>query len=293
MPSSFFTPTKHSMAHSLLQKLLSSLFALLTPHSSPPSPLLHHEVFLPRTSPQMPPHTPPQMPPYPASPFRLQPPPGSMKHDRPLPPPPAWRPEPQTGKQRLLQPRHKTSPLIWCGAIVCVILILLLILAGIITLVFFLVIKPRNPSLDLTAASLSSIYLDSSAYLNGDFSFLANFSNPNRKIDLTFQYLGVDLYFRDRLIAVQALQPFAQRTGESRLESVHMVSSQVLLPPELALELQQQVKRNSVVYSVRGTFKVKASLGVGHYSYWVSTRCDIELTAPPNGVLVARRCRTK
>ncbi|KAG6473263.1 NDR1/HIN1-like protein 13 [Zingiber officinale] len=197
----------------------------------------------------------------------------------------------QPRKSQLLPPHRRTSPLIWCAAIICVVLTLLLILAGIVTLVVFLVIKPRSPSVDLTAASLNSIYLDSLAYLNGDVSFLVNFSNSNRRIDVAFQSLGLELYFRDRLIAVQALRPFAQRTGESRLEATRMITSNVLLPADLAAELQQQVRENSVVYNVRGRFKVRARLGAGQFSYWISTRCEVKLTAPPNGVLVARRCR--
>ncbi|KAJ8459905.1 hypothetical protein OPV22_032831 [Ensete ventricosum] len=238
------------------------------------------------------------MPPHLSSPYGHRPPKSAAAHMKPgspalQAPPVSEFYDSRTRMQRLLQPHHKTSPFIWCGAVVCVVFSLLLILAGIITLIIFLVVKPRNPSLDLTAASLNTIYIDSSTYLNSDFTFLANFSNPNHKIDFRFEYLGVELYFRDRLVAVQAVQPFTQRTGESRLESVHMVSSEVPLPLGLAFELQQQVRSNSVVYSIRGTFKVKAILGPGHFSYWIYPRCDVELSAPPNGVLVAKRCRTK
>ncbi|XP_008777695.2 NDR1/HIN1-like protein 6 [Phoenix dactylifera] len=196
-------------------------------------------------------------------------------------------------KNGLLRPRQRTNPMIWCAAVLCVIFSLLLIFAGIVTLIVFLVIKPRNPLFDTTSASLNSIYLDSPSYLNGDLTFLANFSNPNHKIDVMFEYSSIELYFYDRLLSAQALQPFAQRRGESRLESVHMISSEVYLPPELIMELQEQVRRNRIVYNIRGTFKVKVSVGVGHLSYWLYGRCQIELTAPPSGVLVARSCRTK
>ncbi|EHA8592356.1 putative NDR1/HIN1-like protein 6 [Cocos nucifera] len=196
-------------------------------------------------------------------------------------------------KHGLLPPRHRTNPMIWCAAVLCVIFSLLLIFAGIVTLIVFLVIKPRNPLFDTTSATLNSVYLDSSAYLNSDLTFLANFSNPNHKMDVIFEYLSIELYFYDRLLSVQALQPFAQRRGESRLESVHVISSEVYLPPELIMELQDEVRRNRVVYNIRGTFRVKVSVGVGHFSYWLYGRCQIELTAPPSGVLVARGCRTK
>ncbi|KAF3329760.1 Protein YLS9 [Carex littledalei] len=226
-----------------------------------------------------------------SSPYRFQP----MKQ--------ATKPKPFMGppsemdfrsrKQLLLHPHHRTDPLVWCYGILCVVFSLLLILAGIATLIIFLVIKPRNPLFETANASLNSIYLDSPAYFNGDLTLLANFSNPNQKVHITFQYISLELYFNDRLVSAQALRPFAQRSRESTIQAVHMVSSQVLLPPDLAVRLQDQVRRNSVLYEIRGTFKVRASLGFMHFTYWVYARCEIELGAPPRGVLLARSCRTK
>ncbi|KAG0465064.1 hypothetical protein HPP92_019228 [Vanilla planifolia] len=150
----------------------------------------------------------------------------------------------------------------------------LLIAVGIVTLVVFLVIKPRNPSFDTTNV-LNSIYLDSSAYLNGDLTFLANFSNPNSKIDLFFEYASVELFFSDRLVAAQALQPFAQRRGEARLEAVHMISSQVYLPPQNAAELVRQSE--AIGFSqYKGAFKVRASVGIRHFSFGSMARRQIE-----------------
>lgn len=201
-------------------------------------------------------------------------------------------PEPAPAKI-ILQPRHRTTPAMWCAAIVCFAFSILLIIAGVVILIVFLVVKPRSPSFDAANASLNSVYIDSPAYFNGDMTFVANISNPNQKINVVFQSADVELFFRDRLMAVQALPPFAQRSGQSRILNVHMVSSQVMLPPEVAMELVNQVKSNRVVYTIRGTFKVQARFWFGHYTYWMSALCDLELTAPPSGVLAARRCRTK
>ncbi|PRQ35007.1 putative Late embryogenesis abundant protein, LEA-14 [Rosa chinensis] len=130
-------------------------------------------------------------------------------------------------------------------------------------------------------------------YFNGDFALLANFSNPNRKIDVRFEYLQMELYFSDRLIATQSLDPFTQRPREGRLEAVHLVSSLVYLPENHAVALRTQVQNNRVDYNIRGTFRVRASLGLIHFSYWLHSRCQLQMTGPPTGVLVARSCRTK
>ncbi|XP_023877188.2 uncharacterized protein At1g08160 [Quercus suber] len=159
-------------------------------------------------------------------------------------------------------------------------------------MITFLVIKPRYPLFDIPNANLNAIYFDSPEYFNGDFTFLANFSNPNRKIDVRFEYLSVELFFSDRLIATQAIEPFTQRRGKKRLETVHFISSLVFLPQNLAVELQKQVQSNKVSYNVRGTYKVKAKLGLIRISYWLHSRCQLQMTGPPTGVLVARSCRT-
>ncbi|XP_062078992.1 uncharacterized protein LOC133783393 [Humulus lupulus] len=193
---------------------------------------------------------------------------------------------------RHTQPR-RTNPLVWFGAILCLVFSLLLIFFGIATLIIYLVVKPKIPLFDTPNARLNTIYFDAPDYFNGDFAFLANFSNPNRKLDIRFEYLDIELYFADRLISRQALQPFTQRPRETRIEAVHLISSLVYLPLNHALELRTQVQSNKVNYNIRGTFKVRATLGMIHVNYWLHSRCQLQMTGPPTGMLVARNCRTK
>ncbi|WOG97876.1 hypothetical protein DCAR_0417217 [Daucus carota subsp. sativus] len=199
----------------------------------------------------------------------------------------------KTRVQPLLRPPRRTNPLIWFCAILCLIFSLTLIVSGILTLIVFLDIKPRKPLLDTPNASLSVIYFDSPENLNSDFTFLANFSNPNRKLDVRIEYLEIGLYFSDSLLASQVLPPFSQRPREAKLISVRFISSLVYLPPKVALELQKQVVGNKVVYNIRGTFKVRVSFGLIHFHYWLHRRCQLELTSPPTGILITRSCKIK
>ncbi|XP_022139590.1 uncharacterized protein LOC111010452 [Momordica charantia] len=188
---------------------------------------------------------------------------------------------------------RQTNPIIWCFASLCMLFSILLIFFGIATLIVFLVVRPRNPLFDIPNASLSTIYFDSAEYLNGDFTVLTNFTNPNHRVDVRYENADIELFFGDRLIATQAIQPFSQRRKEVRLEPVHLISSLVYLPQNSGLVLRRQVQNNKVIYNIRGTFKVRASLGIIHYSYWLHSRCQLVMTSPPTGVLVARSCRTK
>ncbi|KAK6230026.1 hypothetical protein QUC31_001544 [Theobroma cacao] len=255
---------------------------------------------------------PPPPPPPPPLPPGASPPPPPQKQTTPVSldqiviskpvlnqqAPASKKPDPdstENSRKPLLRQPHtrRTNPLIWCSAILCLIFCLILILFGVATLIIFLSIKPRIPAFDTPNASLNGIYFDSPEYFNGDFTFLANFSNPNRRIDVRFEYLVIELYFHDRLIGTQAVQPFSQRRGEARLESVHFISSLVYLPQNLGVELQKQVLSNRVNYNIRGTFKVRANLGLIHFSYWLHSRCELLMSSPPTGVLVSHRCKTK
>ncbi|KAL7598367.1 uncharacterized protein LOC111912506 [Lactuca sativa] len=195
---------------------------------------------------------------------------------------------------RLLLRRHRhTNPAIWCSAIICLIFSLLVIFFGIATLIVFLVVKPRTPVLDTNRANLSVIYFDAPGNFNGDFTFMANFSNPNRKLEVKFEQSVMELLFEDSVIATQSIRPFSQRPKETGVVAINFVSSLVTLPPSYAMELRKQVLNNKVLYSVRGTFKVRASLGAIHFSYWLHGLCDLQITSPPTGSLMARTCKTK
>ncbi|KAL8469622.1 hypothetical protein ACS0TY_032466 [Phlomoides rotata] len=152
---------------------------------------------------------------------------------------------------------------------------------------------PRNPVFDTAAASVSPTYYSSPEYINSDITFAANFSNPNRKLSVRFEYLRFEVSFQEKVIASKVVQAFSQRPGEASLIPVHMLSGLVPLPPNVAMELQKQAVNNRVVYNIRAYFKVKVKLGAIHYSYWLHGECRLEMTSPPNSYLISRSCRTK
>ncbi|MED6211036.1 hypothetical protein PIB30_069729 [Stylosanthes scabra] len=176
---------------------------------------------------------------------------------------------PPTTPLRQPQPK-RTNPIIWFIAVLCLIFSLVLIFFGIATLIIFLSIKPRTPIFDIPNANLNLVYFDSPNYIN-----------------------DVELFFSERLISAQSIGPFTQRRRESKLQSVSFISSLVFLPQDIGVKLQKQVQSNRVIYNVKGTFRVKITIGLIHVSYWLHSRCQIEMTGPPTGVLVARNCITK
>ncbi|KAK1406926.1 hypothetical protein QVD17_38535 [Tagetes erecta] len=199
----------------------------------------------------------------------------------------------KTSARLMLKKHRRTSPAIWCSAIICLVFWVLFILLGITVLIIFLVVKPKIPILDTSHATLNVIYFDTPGNFNGDLTFVANFSNPNKKLDVRFEHAVMQLYFENDLIATQAIQPFSQRRKETGVVVIHFISSLVSLPPSHAKDLQTQVLSNKVFYSVKGMFKVRASLGALHFSYWLHGQCELQMSSPPSGSLMARTCKTK
>ncbi|KAJ6313469.1 hypothetical protein OIU77_014879 [Salix suchowensis] len=130
--------------------------------------------------------------------------------------------------------------------------------------------------------------------LNADLSVLANFTNPNKKVSVDFSYMVIDLYYGSTLIATQYIEPFSAERAESRFVNVHMVTSQVRLPVLESERLQEQISKNGAIFAVKGVFRVRSKLGtLLKYSYRLYGHCTIMVTAPPDGVLRATKCRTK
>lgn len=197
---------------------------------------------------------------------------------------------------RLQRPRRRTThPLAWATAALCTLFWLLVILGGVAVLVVYLIFRPRSPRLEISSATLNGAYLDMGTLLNADLTILANFTNPNHKVDVSFSYLAVDLYYNDTLIATRAIEPFAEASGETVIRSVHMVSSEVELASDAAEGLRKQVEGDGPVeFRVDGTFRTRADLGSFlHFSYWLHSRCTVRVSGPPSGVLLSSTCRTK
>ncbi|XP_030949772.1 NDR1/HIN1-like protein 13 [Quercus lobata] len=215
--------------------------------------------------------------------------------------PPNWRQHPQRQGQYqsglTILPRehhHRHKPLTWFLAVFCAILWVVIIVGGLIVLIVYLVYRPRLPRFDISAATLNAAYLDMGYLLNADVTMLANFSNPNRKVNVDFSYMYIDLYYGSTLIATQYVPPFYATRAQSKFAYIHMVTSQVGIPLVAARRLKKQIEAEGVQFQVKGYFRARSTLGrLLKYSYLLHTHCYILMSGPPTGALIRSECRTK
>ena len=169
-----------------------------------------------------------------------------------------------------------------------------IIVGGLIVLIVYMLFRPRSPRFDVSGVSLNAAYLDMGYLLNADVTVLANFTNPNRKVNVDFSYLVIHLNYEGPLIASRAITPFSAASMQTMFADVHMVTTQVRLPIKDSQKFAAQVQKNQIQFQLKGYFRTRSNLGTFlRYSYWLYGKYSVVVTVPPSGELVSRSYKTK
>lgn len=187
---------------------------------------------------------------------------------------------------------RKTKPLAWLIAALCTLFWIIVIVGGLAILIIYLIFRPHLPKFDISSATLNAAYLDMGK-LNADFTILGNFTNPNKKVNVDFHYVVLDLYQNQALLARRYLDPFTTMKRHSRFVDIHMIVSQVPLTLHHSQDLRRQMANGRAMFDVKGVIRARSNLGFLRYSYWLYSHCTITVTGPPTGVMIAKTCTTK
>lgn len=203
-------------------------------------------------------------------------------------------PHHQRSNLRITGSRRKTRPITWLIAALCTLFWIIIIVGGLSVLIIYLVFHPRLPKFDISSATLNAAYLDMGYLLNADFTILGNFTNPNKKVNVDFNSVVMELYHERAFIATRYIEPFTAARRQSRFQDVHMITSQVPLTSRHSQELKRQMDNGRVKFEIKGYFRARSNLGgFLRYSYWLYSHCTITVTGPPSGVMIAKKCVTK
>ena len=125
------------------------------------------------------------------------------------------------------------NPVICCSVIICLIYMVILFISPFNILITFLVINPKPPIFDISHANLSSIQIDTTIMSNmvdGEFAILANFSNPNKKLNVKIEHAFMELQLEYSLKGNKSIQPFSIRHEETEAVLIKFVFISVHLP---------------------------------------------------------------
>ncbi|XP_024516297.1 NDR1/HIN1-like protein 10 [Selaginella moellendorffii] len=189
----------------------------------------------------------------------------------------------------------------WCRCIcwTCCVLFLLLVLAAIAALCFYIIVRPRAPKLSIDEVEVSSLLLtitDSNATLSDyefnslldlDLLLTINAYNPNTQIVVYYNKIRVDILYRNLQLVSTYVEPFMQGHRERKLAVVEMVgnpSLQKLVSREMSAEMSRNAVNLVAEISAQGKVKVVRTVSP---SILVRLTCDLQMrNSPPQDVLV-------
>ncbi|PPS18797.1 hypothetical protein GOBAR_AA01767 [Gossypium barbadense] len=174
-----------------------------------------------------------------------------------------------------------THPLVWCGAIICTILTIAVIIGGIVTFIGYLVIHPRVPYVSVMDAYLDHIQIDYAGILEIQVTILIRAKNGNEKAHASFSDSSYSLSLNREVVAQLVAPPF------------EVPSSPIPLRPDQAEDVDAGLKKDLIIFDLKGSSRVRWRIGsLGSVRYLCRLDCQLRFH-PLNGTYIPSRCSSK
>ncbi|EOY25388.1 PREDICTED: uncharacterized protein LOC18606926 [Theobroma cacao] len=195
--------------------------------------------------------------------------------------------------QRSIQKERRTHPLVWCAAIICTILIVAVIIAGIVTFIGYLVIHPRVPYISVANAHLDRIQIDYAGVLEIQVTIVVRAQNGNKKAHASFSDSSYILSLNGEDLARLVAGPF-EVVKNSSVDFHYVVqSSPIPLDPEQADDVDAALKKDLITFDLKGKTKARWRVGLlGSIKFECHLSCQLHFHVF-NGTFIPSRCTSK
>ncbi|KAL0393795.1 UNVERIFIED_CONTAM: hypothetical protein Slati_4345700 [Sesamum latifolium] len=195
-------------------------------------------------------------------------------------------------KPKQFGPRNHTNPLIWCAAIICAIISVLVIITGIFVFLGYLTIKPKVPKISVGSASLDTIYFDQTSLLTVQVTVVIRAENDNAKAHASFSHTRFALNFRGQTIAYLVNDPFSVSANSSVDFNYVSQSSPIPLNPEAAEAVNLSLRQGVMVFELKGTTRTRWRVGlIGSVTFPLYLDCQLRL--PVDKRTIYPRCSSR
>ncbi|KAK8478680.1 hypothetical protein V6N13_013353 [Hibiscus sabdariffa] len=187
--------------------------------------------------------------------------------------------------------RERRTPLwLWCAAIVCTIITLAVIIAGIVTFIVYIVIHPRVPYVSVIHAHLDPLRLDYAGVLQIQATIQIRAQNGNEKAHASFSDSNYTLSLNGEDIARLVALPF-EVSKNSWVDFNYLVeSSPIPLDPEQAENVDMALKHDHITLGLKGSSRVRWRVGrLGSVRFLCHLDCHLHFH-PLNGTYIPSRC---
>ena len=171
---------------------------------------------------------------------------------------------------------RRTHPLVWCAAIICTILTLAVIIAGIVTFIGYLVIHPRVPYVSVINAHLDRIQIDYAGVLEIQVTVVIRAQNGNEKAHASFSNSGYTLSLNGEDVAQLVAPPFEVSKNSSVDFNYVVQSSPIPLGPEEAEDVDVALKTDLITFDLKGSARVRWRVGrLGSVGFLCRLTCQL------------------
>ncbi|XP_027348003.1 NDR1/HIN1-like protein 12 [Abrus precatorius] len=186
-----------------------------------------------------------------------------------------------------------TRPLVWLVAIICTILAVAVIVAGIVVFIGYIVIHPRMPIISVTNAHLDFLKNDYAGLFQIQLNIVVTAKNGNAKAHATFSKITFNLSYQGQDLAVLVADPFEVPKNSSKDLNYFIQSSSIPLNPDQMEEVDDAWKRNEIEFNFKGGARTQWRVGpLGSVKFLCRLNCDLKFR-PLNGTYIPSRCTSK
>ncbi|XP_004300540.1 PREDICTED: uncharacterized protein LOC101301588 [Fragaria vesca subsp. vesca] len=194
---------------------------------------------------------------------------------------------------RKLTHQRGTHPLVWLAAIICTIVSIAVIIAGIVVFAGYMVIHPRVPFIKVTQAHLENLQNDPTSLLETAITIVVRAENDNTKAHASFSDLSFTLSFQGMKIARLVANPFDVRKNDSVDFNYVVESSSIPLSSGQVDQVDSSLKRDRISFDLKGNVRARWRVGlVGSVKLWGHLNCRLNFH-PSNGSYIYSPCRSR
>lgn len=173
-------------------------------------------------------------------------------------------------------PRRRTHPLVWFAAILCTIISIAVIIAGIVVFVGYMVIHPRVPFIRVTNAHLNKFQNDATGLLDTAITIVVRAENDNTKAHASFSDTSFTLSFQGLKVARLVAYPFDVKKNSSVDFNYVVESSSIPLNAEQMDQVDSSLKRDRIGFDLKGSVRARWRVGLlGSVRFWVHLNCRL------------------
>ncbi|CAH2046322.1 unnamed protein product [Thlaspi arvense] len=177
---------------------------------------------------------------------------------------------------RFTSRNNGTSPFIWCAAIICAIISIVVIFGGIVVFVGYIIIHPRVPVISVAGAHLDFLKYDIVGVMQTQITIVIRSENDNAKAHALFDETEFALSYEGKTIAYLRQSEF--EVGKERSVDYHYVvqSYPIPLSPTMMEAIDFAVKKDVITFELKGGSKTRWRVGpLGSVKFECNLSCEL------------------